>query len=191
VAVCPDLAATPLGLCSGHESPYRTQGRPGGAALPQAWSRSYERQDLPVPVSHPRRHTPRLLAADQAGLTVHGLTHAHKTGMAEDGIPGILAEQRLGHQVPGMRGLYTHASDRMRDESTYSRPDGKTRSTTAPSPRARAPARHGPPTQQAAPGETPRHQPSPGEREEMISQILPSRSEAPMRPGWGYGENRN
>jgi hypothetical protein len=104
------------------------------------------------------------------GLTVHGLRHAHKTGMAEDGIPGILAEQRLGHQVPGMRGLYTHASDRMRDESTYDRPDGKTRSTTAPSPRARAPARHGPPTQQAAPGETPRHQPSPGEREEMISQ---------------------
>jgi hypothetical protein len=26
--------------------------------------------------------------------------------MAEDGIPEILAEQRLGHEVPGMRGLY-------------------------------------------------------------------------------------
>ena len=36
--------------------------------------------------------------------------------MAEDGIPEILAEQRLGHEVPGMRGLYTHASDRMRDD---------------------------------------------------------------------------
>ena len=36
--------------------------------------------------------------------------------MAEDGIPEILAEQRLGHEVPGMRGLYAHASDRMRDE---------------------------------------------------------------------------
>jgi hypothetical protein len=34
--------------------------------------------------------------------------------MAEDGIPEILSEQRLGHEVPGMRGLYTHASDRMR-----------------------------------------------------------------------------
>jgi hypothetical protein len=34
--------------------------------------------------------------------------------MAEDGIPDILAEQRLGHEVPGMRGLYTHVSDRMR-----------------------------------------------------------------------------
>ena len=36
--------------------------------------------------------------------------------MAEDGIPEILAEQRLGHQVPGMRGLYAHASTRMRDD---------------------------------------------------------------------------
>ena len=51
-------------------------------------------------------------------LTPHGLRHSHKTWMAEDGIPEILAEQRLGHQVPGMRGLYAHASERMRDELT-------------------------------------------------------------------------
>jgi hypothetical protein len=38
--------------------------------------------------------------------------------MAEDGIPEILAEQRLGHDVPGMRGLYAHASPRMREELT-------------------------------------------------------------------------
>jgi hypothetical protein len=36
--------------------------------------------------------------------------------MVEDGIPEILAEQRLGHEVPGMRGLYAHASVRMRDD---------------------------------------------------------------------------
>ena len=47
---------------------------------------------------------------------MHGLRHGHKTWMAEDGIPEILAEQRLGHQVPGMRGLYAHTSDRMRDD---------------------------------------------------------------------------
>jgi hypothetical protein len=52
------------------------------------------------------------------GLTPHGLRHGHKTWMAEDGIPEILAEQRLGHEVPGMRRLYAHASDRMRDELT-------------------------------------------------------------------------
>lgn len=36
--------------------------------------------------------------------------------MAEEGTPEILAEQRLGHQVPGMRGLYAHVTDRMRAE---------------------------------------------------------------------------
>ena len=50
------------------------------------------------------------------GLTPHGLRHSHKTWMVEDGIPEILAEQRLGHDVPGMRGLYAHASQRMREE---------------------------------------------------------------------------
>ena len=35
---------------------------------------------------------------------------------SEDGIPEILAEQRLGHEVPGMRGLYAHVSDQMRDD---------------------------------------------------------------------------
>jgi hypothetical protein len=52
------------------------------------------------------------------GLTPHGLRHSHKTWMAEEGTPEILAEQRLGHQVPGMRGLYTHVSERMRAELT-------------------------------------------------------------------------
>jgi hypothetical protein len=37
---------------------------------------------------------------------------------SEDGIPEILAEQRLGHQIPGMRGLYAHASQSMRDKLT-------------------------------------------------------------------------
>jgi integrase len=33
-------------------------------------------------------------------LTTHGLRHGHRTWMAEDGIPDILAERRLGHEVP-------------------------------------------------------------------------------------------
>jgi integrase len=54
----------------------------------------------------------------RSGLTPHGLRHSHKTWMAEDGIPEILAEQRLGHEVPGIRGVYAHASQRMRDRLT-------------------------------------------------------------------------
>jgi hypothetical protein len=34
------------------------------------------------------------------GLTPHELRHSHKTWMAEENTPEILAEQRLGHQIP-------------------------------------------------------------------------------------------
>jgi hypothetical protein len=77
--------------------------------------------------SSPPTTPPRLLAAGQGrplacwlpvkdGLTPRGQRRSHKTRMAEDGIPQILAEQRLGHDVPGMRGLYAHVSQRMTEE---------------------------------------------------------------------------
>lgn len=49
-------------------------------------------------------------------LTPHGLRHGHKTWMAEDGVPEVLQADRLGHVVPGIRGVYTHVSDGMRNE---------------------------------------------------------------------------
>jgi integrase len=52
----------------------------------------------------------------KSGLTPHGLRHSHKTWMAEDGIPEILQERRLGHEIPGMRGVYAHVSDTMREQ---------------------------------------------------------------------------
>ncbi len=50
VRVCPELANSPLGLCARHESRYRAQGRPGGAALPSQWANRYERRGHAVPV---------------------------------------------------------------------------------------------------------------------------------------------
>ena len=108
------------------------------------------------------------------GLTPHGLRHSHKTWMAEDGIPEILAEQRLGHQVPGMRGLYAHASQRMRDELTadlQARWEESLRERAAIDPHSSvplldtllAPFRTGP------------------ARENTISQIPPNTATAPIR----------
>jgi hypothetical protein len=99
------------------------------------------------------------------GLTVHGLRHGHKTWMAEDGIPEILAEQRLGHQVPGMRGLYTHASGRMRDDLKHAlqaRWDDSLRARAAIAPRSPVPM-----------------------LDELISQIPPNRPRRPARPRLG------
>jgi len=52
VAVCPELAYSPLGLCHGHESAYHFQGSPGGARLPGVWFGRFEQAGQPVPVSY-------------------------------------------------------------------------------------------------------------------------------------------
>lgn len=36
--------------------------------------------------------------------------------MLEDGVPEVLQAERLGHTVPGIRGVYSHVSDVMREE---------------------------------------------------------------------------
>jgi integrase len=50
------------------------------------------------------------------GLTPHGLRHGHKTWMDEDQIADVLQSERLGHEEPGMRGVYGHVSPPMRAE---------------------------------------------------------------------------
>ena len=47
-------------------------------------------------------------------LTPHGLRHGLQTGMDEDGIPEVLKTERMGHEMPGMHGVYGHVSPAMR-----------------------------------------------------------------------------
>lgn len=49
----------------------------------------------------------------RAGLTPHGQRHGYHTWLDEDGIPYVAQSQQLGHEVPGMRGIYSHVTDRM------------------------------------------------------------------------------
>jgi hypothetical protein len=103
--------------------------------------------------------------------------------MAEHGIPEILAEQRLGHEVPGMRGLYAHASERMRDElkaALQARWEDSLRARAAISPRSPVPlldkilGQLGDP---AAPEATIHDLSARGGWEKMISQIPPRYAE--------------
>ncbi len=50
------------------------------------------------------------------GLTPHGLRHGLQTWMDEDGIPEVLKTERMGHEMPGMHGVYGHVSPGMRAE---------------------------------------------------------------------------
>ena len=38
------------------------------------------------------------------GLTVHGLRHGHQTWLDDLGVRCVLQSERMGHEVPGMRG---------------------------------------------------------------------------------------
>jgi hypothetical protein len=121
--------------------------------------------------------------------------------MAEDGIPEILAEQRLGHEVPGMRGLYAHTSDRMRDDlkaALQARWEDSLRARAAihecspvqlldellSSFRGKG-CQHDSPaspiTGEGAAGATGQGRPAPGGREKMISQIPPKHPEGPTQ----------
>jgi integrase len=50
------------------------------------------------------------------GVTPHGLRHGLQTWMDEDGIPEVLKTERMGHEMPGMHGVYGHVSPAMRDD---------------------------------------------------------------------------
>jgi hypothetical protein len=50
------------------------------------------------------------------GLTPHGLLHGHQTWLDDLGVRYVLQSERMGHEVPGMRGIYSHITSRMRAE---------------------------------------------------------------------------
>lgn len=70
-------------------------------------------------------------------LTPHGLRHGLKVWMDEDQIADVLKSERLGHDEPGMRGVYGHVSPAMREGlkvALQARLDGSLRQRAALSP---------------------------------------------------------
>ena len=54
----------------------------------------------------------------RAGLTPHGLRHGHQTWLDDLGVRYVLQSERMGHEVPGMRGIYSHITPGMREDLT-------------------------------------------------------------------------
>ena len=44
------------------------------------------------------------------GLHFHDLRNNHSTWLIEDGVPEVAQAKRLGHRLPGVRGIYSHVS---------------------------------------------------------------------------------
>lgn len=49
-------------------------------------------------------------------LSAHGLRRGHQTWLDDLGIRYVLQSERMGHEVPGMRDVYSHITPRMRAE---------------------------------------------------------------------------
>lgn len=52
--------------------------------------------------------------AVRPGLTPHGLRHGHRTWLDDLGVQETLKSERMGHDVPGMAGVYGHIMPRWR-----------------------------------------------------------------------------
>lgn len=59
----------------------------------------------PAPDGNPRNIPPVI-----PGMYFHDLRHSHKTWLIEDGVPEVAQAKRLGHRIPGVRGIYSHVS---------------------------------------------------------------------------------
>jgi integrase len=58
-----------------------------------------------------------------AGMHFHDLRYTHKTWLIEDDIPEIAQAQRLGHRMPGVRGIYSHVTPAMQQRITQALQD--------------------------------------------------------------------
>jgi integrase len=68
----------------------------------------------PAVSGDPERGVPPVIA----GMHFHDLRHTHKTWLIEDDIPEIAQAKRLGHRLPGIRGVYSHVTPTMQQRIT-------------------------------------------------------------------------
>jgi integrase len=52
------------------------------------------------------------------GAVFHGLRHHHKTILDELDVPEVIKHERMGHQMKGIQGIYSHVTDPMRRRVT-------------------------------------------------------------------------
>jgi integrase len=100
-------------LLDGHDHQQVFTGARGGHLRRSNFNR---RTWTPAVHGNPDRNLPPVIA----GMHFHDLRHTHKTWLIEDDIPEIAQAQRLGHRLPGIRGVYSHVTPTMQHRITDS-----------------------------------------------------------------------
>jgi len=99
----PFLVALLRNHLDSHEHEHVFVGRDGGLLRRSTFHRRVWRPALD---GNPRKDIPPILH----GMHFHDLRHGHKTWLIEDGVPEAAQAKRLGHRLPGVRGIYSHVS---------------------------------------------------------------------------------
>lgn len=86
-----------------HDHPHVFLGRDGGF---HRRSNFHRRTWRPATNGDPTRGIPPVIT----GMHFHDLRHSHKTWLIEDGVPEVAQAKRLGHRLPGVRGIYSHVT---------------------------------------------------------------------------------
>lgn len=122
VCDCSDHDGGPYVLAGGPHTPHLNSVTTNNWFRAAACSRYYSRtakEYVPVPVTangFVGTPTSGRKAADACwvpivpGATPHSLRHSHRVWMDDDGIPEVLMHERLGHDLVGIRGVYSHVS---------------------------------------------------------------------------------
>jgi integrase len=113
IDLAPFLTALFKAALDGHDHPIVFPGARGGF---QRRSNFNRRAWTPATTGDPQQNIPPILA----GMHFHDLRHTHKTWLIEDGIPEIVQARRLGHRLPGVRGIYSHVTPPMQQHLVQS-----------------------------------------------------------------------
>ncbi len=98
-------------VLDGHDHEHVFAGAHGGYLRRSNFNR---RTWTPAAGGDPERGVPPVIA----GMHFHDLRHTHKTWLIEDDIPEIAQAKRLGHRLPGIRGVYSHVTPAMQHRIT-------------------------------------------------------------------------
>ncbi|MFC7880430.1 integrase [Streptomyces sp. NPDC057376] len=115
LVIPPFLAALHQELLASHDSEWAFPGMDGGNLLTTDFNTYYWK---PVRDGHDER-TGRYARAKLPavpsfqGKRIHLIRHAHGPHLEEDSVPDIAIEERLGHVVQGVRGVYRKATPKM------------------------------------------------------------------------------
>jgi integrase len=86
-----------------HDHEHAFIGRDGGLLRRSSFQR---RSWRPALDGNPAKDIAPILS----GMHFHDLRHTHKTWLIEDEVPEAAQAKRLGHRLPGIRGIYSHVS---------------------------------------------------------------------------------